>query len=111
ANTVDGGIACLGDDAEDLAMLRAWLGADEGGPGQVAVDGPRLVELGPQVHQDEVALLDRRVTPLPWRIMWIAAVRADGADRRMIGEQVVLAKVVEDDLLHLGLAHRAALAA
>ena len=39
--------------------------------------------------------------------MRIAAVRADGADRRMIAHQAMLGEMIEDALLHFRLAHRA----
>ena len=92
------------------SYFRRDRGADEADAGQVAVDGAGLVELGPEVDQDEVALADRGVVVGPGLVMRVAAVRADGDDRRRIGRQAVLLEVVEDRRLHLGLADAAAVA-
>ena len=99
--------AC-GHDPEDLLVLGRDLLADEADPRQIAVDGPRFVQLGPQVDEDEIALFHRRIVGAGGRlVVRVAAVRADADDRRMVRNEMVLLEVVEDAPLHLGFAHRA----
>ena len=86
-------------------MVLRHLGADEGDARQIAVDGPRLVELGPQIDEHEIAGADDAVLAGRRTVMRIAAVLVHGTDGRMIGLQLVGLEMIEDDLLHFGLAH------
>ena len=108
AHPRDGRVAGRGHDLRRSSRTSAGTSrADEAGPRQVAVDGPRPVALGPQVDQHEVALADRRVAARRRLVVRVAAVRADA--RRSAGDRSVepcSREVVEDALLHLGLARR-----
>ena len=69
--------------------------------GQVAVDGPRLVELRPQVDEHEVARAGSGVSVAGvGLVVRVAAVRADADDRRAVGRHPVVGEVVHDPLLH-----------
>src|SRR5205085_7002411 len=99
ADAGNGGIARLGDDAEDLTMAGRHLGAGERSPGQVAVNRARPIALGPQVDEHKIARANGSIAAWTRRVVRIAAVRVDGADGRMVGYQLVRGEVVEDALL------------
>ncbi len=82
------------------------LCADEAGPRQIAVHGTRLIELGPQVDEDEIAFADGTVAASSGSVVRIAAVRTDADDGRMIGDESVSGEVIQNALLHFRLAHR-----
>src|SRR5205823_11454996 len=106
----DSRVAGFGHDREDIRVLPRHFFADEARPRQIAVYTVRLIALGPQVDEHEVVFADRRIAGRSGRVVRIAAVRADGADGRMIRDQIVLGEMIEDALLHVGLANGLALA-
>ena len=66
-----------GDDLKDRLVLVRHFAADEAGPRQIAVDSARLIELGPQIDENEIALADGAIAVGSGRVVRIAAVRAD----------------------------------
>ena len=110
ADALDGGITGASHDLKDRLVLLGNLSADEAGPCQIAVDGTRFVELGPQVDEDEIAFADGTVAVGAGSVVRIAAVRADADNGRMIGNQFVGGEVIENALLHFGFAHGAGVA-
>src|SRR5262249_11933424 len=49
------------DYLENLRVLGRDIAADESGPSQVAVDRPGPIELGPEIDEDEVALVNHAI--------------------------------------------------
>src|SRR5262249_4224358 len=100
AHALYGRVAGRRDDAEPGLVLRRHRFPDEAGPRQVAVDGARLPQLRPQVDEHEVAFADDARIARLRLVVRVAAVRADGDDRRMVALQPVLLEMIEDALLH-----------
>ena len=110
ADALNRGVPSRDDNVEHLDVLGRRRFTDERDAGQIAVNGSRLGELSPQVHQHEIALANLGVAAGLRLIMRVAAVRADADDGRMIGGQPVALEMVENVLLDFGFADRAAAA-
>src|SRR5439155_22673891 len=54
-DALDRRVAPGGHDVEDLDVAIGDGVADEGGPGEIAVDGAGLIELAPEIDEDEIA--------------------------------------------------------
>ena len=106
-DALHGRIAPGRHDVEDLRVLVGDVVADKRSPRQIAVDGSRLIDLGPEIDEHEIALANRAFGPLSRLVVRIAAMRADGADRRMIHDEAVLFEVLHDPALHVEFVHRA----
>src|SRR5262249_41898254 len=100
------GVAGRGNDIEyfDIFLRDAISGVPR--PGQVAIDAAGVVQLCPQVDEDEVIRPDDAGRTRLRLIMRVAAVRADGADRWMITRQAVFVEVFQDPLLNVRLVDR-----
>ncbi len=97
----DGGVAGLRHDLKDLFIFLGDLGADKAGPGEVAIDRSRFVELGPEIDQDEVALADDAIGTRLRLVMGVAAMRSDANDRSMVGDEIVALEMFENLALHI----------
>src|SRR5262249_32629060 len=101
-------VAGAGHDLKDRLVLFGNAIADEADAGQVAVDASGLVELGPEVDQDEIAAADRRVGFGVGLVVRIAAVGGGCGDRAVVGGQPVTVEVVDDGGLDRAFADGAA---
>src|SRR5215831_15370210 len=97
----NGGIAGLCDDAEDFLKTSWNLTANIARPGQVAVNGARLVELRPQVDQHKIAFADWRIVGGTRLKMRITAMRADRTNGWMIGNKTVSREMIQNTPLDL----------
>ena len=100
----DGGVSSVPHHLEDFLQFLRGL-AVTAHPGDVGVRGIFSRQLAPQVNQDGVPLLQRRVRAGARRVVRVARVSAEADDRRVVVLESVTVKVVRNDLLHVRLAH------
>jgi hypothetical protein len=67
------------------------LAADDAGPGDVVPDGGGVVELGPDVDEDEVAGADGREEVAGGLVVGVGGVGAGGAVGAVVGEEAFAA--------------------
>src|SRR5262249_22323917 len=84
------GVPRAGDDFENTAHVVGRVVAAEMGPGDVVIDCAGLVELGPHVEQEKIALTDRRGDRVGRLVVGIGGVRIRADDGAVIGEQASL---------------------
>ncbi len=95
----DGGVAGVGDDAEDARMMVGDAVADGAHPGEVAVDGIGVALLGEEVEEDEVAARDGGVAMRGRGEVGVGGVGVDGDDGSFVGMEMMGGDAVEDELL------------
>src|SRR5262245_6313869 len=85
----DPGIAGFGNYLENLLELIRDLFSNETGPGEIAVNRTRLVQLCPQIDQNEIAFADSSRRAGFRLVVRIATVRTDSDNRRVIADQPI----------------------
>src|SRR5262249_42620658 len=81
-------VARVANHGEDFAHPVGRRFAYEPGPGNVVVDRPRSISLGPDIEQNKVAFMDSGGIFSPGFVMGIAAVGVDTDDGRIVSYQI-----------------------
>src|SRR5207302_8029332 len=89
-------------NSKDIRVDGRYFLGDEPCPGEIAVNGSGPVEFAPEVNEHEISRPDEAVGTGTRLVMRVPAVRANCADRRVVGHQTVLGEVLEDALLDRG---------
>src|SRR6185369_3333294 len=105
-----GGVAGARDVGEDLVLAVGGRGSTDAAPGDVGVDARRLLLLGPQVDEQEVAGLDGFAVAGTGLVVRIGAVGVDADDRIALAPHPGLREGVDDPALHGVLVHHVAAA-